>query len=88
METEIFQESPKLKAEWVERMKRDFPVGCRVRVVASDKKSYLGATGTVCDYDVGGNGDYPMIGTAFDPALPGEPARDGFYDDEIVRVSE
>jgi len=98
MRDEIFQESPTQKAAWLEAAQRRFPVGARVRVVKSDVSEYIGALGTVVDYDCGANGDWPLIGVRFDaPIQPwfehagstNPTTRDGFYgdgdgDDEIA----
>jgi hypothetical protein len=78
---EIFQESPTKKAAWLEEVQRRFPVGTRVKIKGSDLPEYIGRTGTVVDYDLGNDGDWPLAGVKFD----GEhtPPRDGFYDDEL-----
>jgi hypothetical protein len=90
------QESPEKKAAWLVEARRRIPVGTRVRVVKSDVPEYVGAIGTVADYDVGGCGDWPLVGVVFDVSIqvPGAGnenpvARDGFYcdgdsDDEII----
>ena len=71
--------------EIMERIRCAFPVGARVKVIASDLPEYIGAIGTVVDYDPGCEGDYPLVGVRFDtPVLQRE--RDGFYDDEIVII--
>ena len=92
--SEILQESPRLKAEWLEATMVRFPIGMRVRVVGGDVSEYVGATGTVIDYDVGDKGLWPIVSVRFDAPIacagsstPSE--RDGFYgdgdaDDEIV----
>jgi hypothetical protein len=94
MREEIFQESPTQKAAWLEAAQRRFPVGARVRVVKSDVSEYIGALGTVVDYDCGANGDWPLIGVRFDTPIQyagstNPTTRDGFYgdgdsDDEIA----
>lgn len=84
MDDEIFQESPRRKAQWLEEMKVKLPVGCRVRVLTSDLSQYVDATGTVADYNLGINGEWPMVGVVFDAPIDGT-ARDGFYDDELQR---
>lgn len=78
------------KRAWLERAQRRIPVGTRVRVVASDLDVYVGALGTVVDYDIGDDGSWPLVGVRFDAAIDGM-ERDGFYcdgasDDEIVKV--
>jgi hypothetical protein len=83
---EILQESPRLKSAWLEEAQRRWPVGMRVKVKASDLSEYIGLTGVVMDYDVGHNGDYPLIGVEFD--MPLSPPRDGFYDDELEVIGE
>lgn len=88
----ILQESPERKAEWLADAQKRVPVGTRVKVVTSDEEAYIGATGVVEDYDVGGIGDWPLVGVVFDTPIVREGhayARDGFYcdgdpDDEIV----
>ena len=89
---EIFQESPRLKAKWLEEMKIKFPVGCRVRVTShgdgEPDDDYYGSTGTVADYDIGArggaDGSWPLIGVVLDVPRHGN-TRDGFYDDQIER---
>lgn len=86
---EIFQESPRKKARWVREMEVRFPVGCRVKVTSSDVDAYVGKTGIVADYDVGVDGDWPLVSVVFDAPFKhdGEVVkRDGFCDDEIERV--
>jgi len=90
---EIFQESPRLKAAWLEEAQRRWPVGMRVKVKASDVQEYIGLTGVVMDYDVGIKGDWPLVGVEFEPSIAGQPllggvapARDGFYDDELEAI--
>jgi len=94
-EHEIFQESPSQKAAWLEQAQRRFPVGTRVKVRASDLPEYIGLTGVVVGYDVGENGNWPLIDVKFEPSVEGQPLRggvmpfqDGFYDDELVVVGE
>jgi len=90
---EIFQESPRLKAVWLEEAQRRWPIGMRVRVKASDVQEYIGLTGVVTNYDVGIKGDWPLVGVKFEPSIAGlpllggvAPARDGFYDDELEAI--
>jgi len=83
---------------WLAEAEKRIPVGTRVRVVASDAPEYIGVTGTVADYDSGGDDhDWPLVGVVFDSPVQadsfhgGLKARDGFYcdggsDDEIVAV--
>jgi len=89
-EATCLQESPTKKAAWLTSAGQRIPPGTRVRVVASDVPAYVGATGTVVDYDLGDDGSWPLVGVRFDAPIGGA-ARDGFYcdgasDDEIVEV--
>jgi len=81
----IFQESPTKKAAWLKEAQRRWPIGVRVKVKASDLEEYIGLTGVVMDYDVGIDGDWPLVCVKFD--MPLEPPRDGFYDDELEALS-
>lgn len=92
---EIFQESPRRKAAWLVAVQQALPVGLHVRVREADLDEYLGVTGVVADYDIGGDngadGSWPLVGVVFDKPVVanGEMRkRDGFYDDEIEPVEE
>jgi len=76
------------KTEWLQQVSNRFPVGAQVRVVRSDVEEYIGTTGVVVDYDIGVDGEWPLVGVVFDTPVGGV-TRDGFYgdgysDDEIV----
>jgi len=64
--TAEFQSDPVAKAAWETRMRSQYPIGAHVRVTESDESEYVGLTGTVLDYDVGSDGDWPLIGVGFD----------------------
>jgi len=73
------------------RLETRFPVGSRVRVIASDLDEYIGATGIVADYDLAGFPvDPSLVGVVFDTPIgcagPRKriSTRDGFYDDELA----
>lgn len=75
----------------MESLKHRFPVGTRVKVIASDLPEYVARTGVIADYDAGDACSAPLIGVVFD--APVELARevvtrDGFYDDEILRLED
>jgi len=90
---ESIQESEARKEDWLRGAKRRFPIGARVRVVASDVPEYIGAKGTVIGHDIGDSGSWPLVSVKFDAPIRHEGSlvqRDGFYgdgssDDEIVR---
>lgn len=87
------QESRTKKMEWLRGAERRFPVGARVRVVKSDVPEYVGARGTVRNYNLGTTGDWPLISVKFDVPIKtsdGTASHDAFYgdgtsDDEIVK---
>jgi len=95
-ESQSLQESATRKAAWLVDAQQRLPVGTHVTVVHSDVPEYVGATGTVIDYDVGGDGDWPLVCVGFDTPISYSGAsvpvvRDAFYcdgatDDEIVRL--
>lgn len=81
------QESVALKKVWRLDAESRIPVGTRVRVVSSDALDYVGKTGLVHGYDVGGRGDYPGVVVAFDDGTGRDLFYcDGYADDEIVEV--
>jgi hypothetical protein len=92
-----FQEDENAKHRWREDAKWRLPIGSRVRVVRSDVPEYIGAAGQVIGYDIGLNGDWPLVRVAFDrpvrrPHTSDETMHDGFYsdgdvDDEIVKMA-
>jgi hypothetical protein len=84
---QIFQESPAKKAVWLEGAKKRFPLGANVIVREYDEESYVGLRGKVIGYDLGVNGEWPLVSVGFDDGQ-----RDGFYgdgakDDQIQRVA-
>lgn len=87
IEKNIFQEDMEAKEQWAVAMERRLPPGTRVRVIASDLAEYIGAVGRVADYDIGGIGDWPLIGVRFDSPVGGV-TRDGFYEDEIKKLRQ
>jgi len=94
--TKCLQENPESKAKWLADTSQRLPPNSRVRVIGGDVEKYLGATGFVTGYDIGGDGDWPLVSVAFDKPIVadgGEVSRDGFYYDgfddydEIQRIA-
>lgn len=92
--THPLQENPRLKEIWLRDAKDRFPLGTRVRVTHSDVPEYLGLAGTVTDYDIGLDGDWPIISVRFDEpkkiffsGLLDEMPGDSFYDDELEIIT-
>ena len=84
------QESPERKAEWLLDAEARMPVGTRVKIISSDLDDDVGALGSVIGYDVGHDGEWPVIRVRFDK-LTGGRVQDSFYcdgccDDEIVKI--
>lgn len=87
-----------LKEAWLQAARVRMPVGQRVIVVRSDEAGYIGKHGVVTEYDLGVQGEYPMVVVQFDEPVQGVPTiwkggaiRDGFWcdgvdDDEIVKA--
>lgn len=93
MDDKCLQEDSWRKCQWQTEMEKKFPIGCRVRVTGSDLLKYIGATAVVQTYDLGQDGDYPLISVKFDTPFPPDPEHsaspangDGFYDDELERI--
>ena len=94
-ENRSLQESPSKKVAWLDDAKKRVPVGTRVKVVVSDVLEYVGVLGTVIDYDLGIDGEWPMVCVVFDTPIKhvgsADPTkRDAFYcdgndDDELVK---
>ena len=82
-------ESSARKLAWREVAEREFPAGQRVRVVKSDLDEYVGATGAVRGYDMGGRGVSPLISVKFDEGSGSGVSRmDSFHEDEIVPIGK
>lgn len=84
------QESPEKKAEWLADAKVRLPPGTRVVVVKSDFDAYIGVTGSIIGYDIGHNGEWPMVRVKFDAPVDGA-ERDSFFadgcaDDEVKKI--
>ena len=82
--SEILQESPEKKAEWLKSAERRFPWSMRVRIVRSDVPAYVGQQGTVVGYDTGMKGDWPLISVRLDDGTIDGFYGDGDSEDEIV----
>jgi hypothetical protein len=80
------QENPHLKEAWLRDAREGYPVGTRVRIQESDVPEYLGMTGSVGGYDIGMDGDWPLIRIVFDRAAGGV-YHDGFYESELVIIN-
>lgn len=77
------QECQHCKSIWLRDATESFPEGCHVRIVNSDESRYVGLTGVVTGYDLGSDGDWPLISVTFDDGVAINISADGFYDDEL-----
>lgn len=92
--TRPLQEDPERKQAWLQNATKLFPVGTRVRVCDSDVDEYVDATGIVTGYDLGLDGDWPLICVnltyarkAMFSRTGNEQDSDGFYDDELEIIT-
>lgn len=82
-ETELLTESPRLKAAWLTDAMCRVPEGTRVRIVASDVSAYINQPGVVIGFDVGTDGDWPLVRIKLDNGTIDAFLCDGQDDDEI-----
>ena len=72
------QESHVRKHDWLSEVELSLPIGTRVRVLSSDIEEHVGQCGVVEAYDLGCQGEWPLVSVILDGGT-----RDGFYDDEL-----
>lgn len=79
--SDTLQHSTVRKSEWRAEMEKRIPEGARVRVLRSDVPEYVGLTGSVTGYDLGDDGEWPLVDVVFDQPAPSGARRDAFYAD-------
>lgn len=83
-----FQGCAGKKAAWLSEAQRVFPIGTEVQIKKSDLPDHVGERGKVVGYDIGCDGEWPLISVEFSRPTRLNPvgARHGFYDDEIAKA--